>query len=591
MEIDKFINENYRVPQDQYLDDHLLEILSAISSSPDKVVIDCRDIDIEEVTKIKTDPTYLQSEYLKFVDGGVKILVASQSFFEKIKNYIPRTIRELTIPKDCLSNLDFLRDFPNLETITFSDYSSLTTEELDQIRTMTNIKKINFRSSNTFYKNKNTPNYNIIFAGDIIANYKGLTLATFPSSTNHSKVNTIYIDSFTDLATIKELYKEIGQPTANLSSVYIYERETPESEIHLDFSNRHAGSVISLKNVSCKDAASLYHTIKRDCPVSKVTYYTSNKTLNDAYYLNSIAKSTDLFINYQDSANLASSTSFQAMRATIDYYKELIGQADLSPVEQLTYVYDILKTWRYQESNISKNHSRSLHSIISEGNIVCVGYALLAKTLLNELGIKAISISPTIPTKDNPFAGHQRNLVRLDDDKYNIHGIYAFDVTWDSDRDVSIIENDTGEQTIIARPSAEMKSKVIKTYDNLALYRYFLIPMSEYDSRFPGEINPTLVDIYNNNQIKELLSKQPQDIKEHANLFEPDEGLLTIGYYLTAPKPSLEMFKEILVNVRRAEGYSPPLAEQAVSQVIELHQMLNNQNKDQTNHFFKPKTK
>ena len=68
------------------------------------------------------------------------------------------------------------------------------------------------------------------------------------------------------------------------------------------------------------------------------------------------------------------------MRATIDYYKEILE--GLSPVEKVACVYDILKTMRYQENQNDKQRARNIHSIVSDGNIVCVGYSDFAKQLL-----------------------------------------------------------------------------------------------------------------------------------------------------------------------------------------------------------------
>ena len=184
-----------------------------------------------------------------------------------------------------------------------------------------------------------------------------------------------------------------------------------------------------------------------------------------------MSDTTELVVRYHnidEHYNDATYEEFLNMRSTIDYYKELIETSDLSPVEKVAYVYDILKTMRYQENHEDKSRSRNIHAIVTDGNIVCVGYAAFAKQLLNELGIKCLNVGVTCKAQEGTDGGHARNIVRVDDDKYNIHGIFALDITWDSDKEVSVIEEE-GKTTVVARPDEEMKKKVVDKYDSLIL--------------------------------------------------------------------------------------------------------------------------
>lgn len=596
MNYNEIIETKFRIPQDAYLDEHMAEIITSLNSNPERVVIDCREVASAEAYKVLKEPTYLQEEYLNFVDDGIKILTASPNFFNKIKDHLPKTIKELTVPKECLENVDFLQEFPNLETLTLSDYSSFETDELEAILANTNIKKINFRSSSFYYKHRGEENYTMIYGGPVIGDYKGINLS-YLSQGKWLKNQSAYVTTLSDLSTLKELYNEIRPSIPSSSSITLYESGTKNQVASLEINPGQQATALKFNHVEPKKAANVYHEIHQQIPVSKVDYITENKTIEDIHYLNSIAKSTDLKVAYKGIIPDAPLEEFQNMRSAIDYYKGLVTDANLSPVEQVAYVYDILKTWHYQEHSEDKQRSRTLHGIIADGTIVCVGYATFVETLLTELGQKVISIAPTIPTQDNPYAGHQRNMVRIDDDKYNIHGVFVLDATWDSDKKIAVIEEENGEKTVITNPTKE--DTVVDSYNNLSLYRHFLIPLSDYDSRYPGEVNPNLVELYKNGDTKELIQKsrmhQEQqgillslDEEKHCKLFEPEEGKLTVEQYLTAPKPSLETFKEIITNVRQAEGYSQEDSKTDTERVVELHNMLNDQSEGQPNHFFKP---
>lgn len=595
MNYNEIIETKFRIPQDAYLNEHMAKIITSLNSNPERVVIDCREVESSEAYKVLKEPTYLQEEYLNFVDDGIKILTASPNFFNKIKDHLPKTIKELTVPKDCLENVDLLQDFPNLETLTLSDYSSFETEELEAILANTNIKKINFRSSTFYYKHCGEENYTMIHGGPVVGDYKGIHLS-YLTQGKWLKNQDAYVTTLSDLSTLKELYNEIRTSIPSTSSITLYEAGTKNQAASLEINPDHQATSLKFNHVEPKKAANVYHEIHQQIPVSKVDYITENKTIEDIHYLNSVAKSTDLKVAYKGIIPDATIEEFQNMRSAIDYYKGLVTDANLSPVEQVAYIYDILKTWHYQEHSEDKQRSRTLHGIIADGTIVCVGYATFVETLLTELGQKAISITPTIPTQDNPYAGHQRNMVRIDDDKYNIHGVYVLDATWDSDKSISVIE-EAGKKIVVSNPTKE--DNVIDNYNNLSLYRHFLIPLSDYDSRYKEEINPKIVELYKNKETKELVEHSrmyrdnkylhpPLDEQRHLKLFDPEEGELTVNYYANAPKPSLETFKDILTTVRQAEGYSKEEAQTDTERVVELHNMLNDQSEGQPNHFFKP---
>lgn len=103
-----------------------------------------------------------------------------------------------------------------------------------------------------------------------------------------------------------------------------------------------------------------------------------------------------------------------------------IEKYNLSELETIMYVYDIVKYRLYKKDENDYRNSRDLDRILLENNdaIVCSGYSNLVVAILNSLGIKA---KPLISFEEN----HQRLMVNIEDDKYNINGIYVFDPTGD----------------------------------------------------------------------------------------------------------------------------------------------------------------
>lgn len=127
----------------------------------------------------------------------------------------------------------------------------------------------------------------------------------------------------------------------------------------------------------------------------------------------------------------------------LDSMVEPIKNANLSPLEKYIAVYNIVKNFKpYKENTENPEYSRYLRYILDNKYMVCVGYAKLLEVLLDKVGISTQHLSVSVDTsykkgftleeKPVEYAGHARVIVNLDDDKYNIHGLYMSDPTWDN---------------------------------------------------------------------------------------------------------------------------------------------------------------
>ena len=611
MNINDAIRVLFTIPLEQRVKLQEEDIRRILESQTDKVTIDVREIDIIDVSKRAKDPTHLDDEFIQFTDTGIKLLYSTENIAERLKKYLPRTAKEISIPSEFLSDLSFLQEFPNLETINLTDYGTLTKEQIEYIAKNTSVTYMNFRSSGTLNQIKCQDGAIVIDGGSMIGQYGKLTMYHSGYQGKWRDNLGIYATNFEPktIATIGALYDGIKERLPELTSISMSSTPTYSlnNEVDLEISKGKV-SKMTIQGMTPTNAAYLYRSMKkRGTQIDSTKISLNNQTYDDIYHLKQMNETSNCTIRYQsgDSTSDATYDEFLNMRATIDYYKELIEANDLSPVEKVAFVYDILKTMKYQENKENKQRSRNIHSIVTDGNIVCVGYAAFAEQLLKEVGVSCMKVSVTCLSDKVDDVGHARNFVRVDDDKYNIHGLYAMDITWDSDKEIAIVEEE-GKKIIVSRPNQELQEKVVDKYDSLILYRHFLIPMSTYEQRYPQEINPTIYEAYKRGKTDQLVedarkiasgemkwyeSKHGVALKQHSVLFEPDEGPLTVERYFSAPKPSLETFEEILTTVRQAQGYSYEETEKEVDRVVELHQMLTEQNKGSTNHFFKPSSR
>ena len=163
-----------------------------------------------------------------------------------------------------------------------------------------------------------------------------------------------------------------------------------------------------------------------------------------------------------------------SLKDLIEMYNKLLSiieevkDKNYSPAESLFYAYNIVKSriYKKEESHEDETISRSLAEILKCDKIVCAGFA---NYLFGLCGVLDIPVEKILWTpKNEKKAGHDSIAVYLNDDKYNIHGIFAIDPTWDSKQN----EKDTTYQQYI---------------------RHFLVPMNiEKNEKAKSNITPNL---------------------------------------------------------------------------------------------------
>lgn len=308
---------------------------------------------------------------------------------------------------------------------------------------------------------------------------------------------------------------------------------------------------------------------KNDYKVSnfKVSLINVNKYRTDYEILRKISKKTNLIIGYSDLFE-CNYEEFESLVESVKWYRELIDSNDLSPVEKLLYGYDIVKSFTYNDENVEEGKlGRAPHMILTDPRIVCTGYSLLMEEVFSyydsNVGVCRLSV------KD---INHSRIIARVDDDKYNIHGVFAMDPTWDSN----------------LKEEAKKDKKFLDNYNGLDYYKFFLVPMCDYFRLFNTEEKPSIYNepdnLYESIKVNFQLKK----------LFGKDRSKEKLREYSKEKRPSLEQFISMLINVRVSEGYNLEDAKEEALRIVEINKesiKYNNENFQKNLSFFESEVK
>lgn len=517
-------------------------------------------------------------KYLRVTEDEVEAFIYTDEMITFIKDNLPRDLKELNLPSDFFEDLEFLKQFPNLKKIKVTDYARLSLEQIRTISETSPVEEIEL-STYSLLDSEAAKQDGVIYIRGArqIASVNGIIVKRYPEE----QISKEKVDISISMANIKkdaikakELYeKYIGKP---LDSVDFTDQE---QTIYLD-SNK-----VKFITDTPQEIPEIYSVITQFMPTEKVVIKCENKTYDNFYYLNSLARKLPVEIDY--GTNISTDVEgFTAMRETIDWIKEIIPE-NLSQIEKVAYITDVLKTLEYAEDNKNTDNSRYIPNIIKTGKIVCAGYSEFAVQLFKELGINCVRQG--LETKDSKgnIAAHARVIARIDDDKYNIHGIYVFDPTWDSVKtNLSRVSKD-GKELIT---TVTTEGTVEERYDALSLYRYFLVPLDEYETRFPNDTLPSITREYKRDgfsDIKRVVAGEktyafPEynyvAAEAYNKLFPDNPDNNTIESYMHAERPTLDTFRNILLTVRKAEGYTKEESEMDVEKNIELHRLLGEQN-------------
>ena len=178
----------------------------------------------------------------------------------------------------------------------------------------------------------------------------------------------------------------------------------------------------------------------------------NRELFRDSRLLTKVPSNVALSINASES--VYSQNEYLREEQKIEAMVAPIRDSKLSPLEKYLAVYDIVKRFRrYKGTEHSDLDTYVLKYLLDDNNtlIVCAGYARLLEELLTRVDIPCKKMSVQIG-KPRPevmgmsgdrikYEPHARDIIMIDDSKYNIHGIYLADPTWDSHFDYNLYLN------------------------------------------------------------------------------------------------------------------------------------------------------
>ena len=127
------------------------------------------------------------------------------------------------------------------------------------------------------------------------------------------------------------------------------------------------------------------------------------------------------------------------------------------------------------------------------------------------------------------------SIIKILDDKYNINGYFVFDPTADSLKKICLCRTDDGKRLI--RYGLDNNYEVIRYFDDMCLYREFMIPIEEYRSF--SDNNTSLFTVKDSDG-KDVTRTFTKELNCFRNYFGHD----------------LNTFFKLMYNVKQVEGYS-----------------------------------
>lgn len=273
-----------------------------------------------------------------------------------------------------------------------------------------------------------------------------------------------------------------------------------------------------------------------------------------------------LYFKLEDNEEIVSFKDFKDTILIISNIVDEVKRYNLSPFEQVMYVYDYVRKKEYskEEQTDSYNESRDLTKVLLGDKIVCVGYSNIFNRILSLLDMKCMPYF----LKKNEKKGHQRSVVYINDPKYGIDGVYYFDPTWNS-------KNKNNNYLLSYKFFARTKEEIDK-------YKNFEdITFGKFDKAFVEYIcNKILTeDLESLTAVESMYLNNAAKFIDNKSLI-PKKQLLAHAYYLTSlgintdkdylvskikyyyellnRKIIAEKYLECLINVRKIEHYNNP---------------------------------
>lgn len=280
------------------------------------------------------------------------------------------------------------------------------------------------------------------------------------------------------------------------------------------------------------------------------------------YYKDYSEVSDDTIIKYgKDWDEYCSKEEFLKYQKKIIESKQIFRTNNLSPVEKLMIAYDTVKTKPYNLSN-DESLNGLPHKVLFGKHISCRGYCNLLIEFLDSEGVKITTQELDVFDKTgNKVDAHVRCTVILDDDKYNIHGLFVVSPTEDSYKEENkrYLGNDLQQTDLYSwflRPLRDQSLYHDENYEyrisNMDTDAKMLNSDIEEDSVCYDNPENKLNDLLENNELEDL-SILKEDVFHNLLSGLTKEDILK---YINTNYIDFNLMLEIIKNVRQIQGFS-----------------------------------
>lgn len=365
-----------------------------------------------------------------------------------------------------------------------------------------------------------------------------------------------FFDNYASLDEFIEKYINVHKPSNSEALIQLFNETKSNSDVwelakFLRSTDTLRLDKLMTQNVTIEDIINLSQ--KYDLSKYKRTLIKlDNKNYEDIDKLSNLP--TDIYIKVSGDKGICTLDEFKKMREFFNNFTSRYSTYHLSNLEKITLAYDYIKFFSYNETQDDRlAESRSIAKSIVSGNIVCEGYSRIFCQLLSEMGFNSnlIFIEPNEKEK----GGHVRVILNIKDEKYNINDVFAFDPTWDSNHDMSLITHSDGSIGYEIESWLKQGDTIIEKLPSDIRYLFYMVPIHEYSKYFSKE------------KI-EKIEKYPS-----GELIELSEQLMTIlNYDNHKPKDNFifDFIQELLYKVKKVEGYKDDQIEEYIHHVIKI---------------------
>ena len=285
---------------------------------------------------------------------------------------------------------------------------------------------------------------------------------------------------------------------------------------------------------------------------------------------------TQYFDNIFQMNRTTSQEKYDNMEKQLNDFITYIKSQNLSPIEQVMVVYDRAKMFE-SAGNETSLEVRQLPDVMANNRAVCAGYTNFFNECMTRLGYKNCAIESYIGN-----VSHMHSLVEINDDKYDIHGIYNFDPTFDS-LDINS-EDRTMSYAFFGRSVEEinhLREQRIPRGVSIALMKGMDGKYNEVSNEIPTRTMNIVNGFFPSEENSRFIQEHYAELKDKSNWPSLNEEHLfqisNLGFKVRrAENIPVDTLEQVISNVRKVEN--PNLSEdQMKSQMDKIREFNNSQ--------------